>query len=123
MKQLAAILIVLSFAWNLLAEAAVYISFKINQDYIAEFLCINRDDPESDCHGCCQLKKELQEQQESRSEMPQSENKKTEIQYFQQEDHQETPLFQIVRQRTSIQYSTYSFKFWKAVFRPPQYAS
>ncbi|WP_163717372.1 hypothetical protein [Mangrovibacterium lignilyticum] len=81
-KQLLAILIISSIAWHILAEAAVYLSFKINQDYIEKYLCVNRDNPESACHGCCQLKKELQEQHETKSEMPDNQVKKIEIQYF-----------------------------------------
>ncbi len=48
--------------------AVIYVEFKLNQDYIAEVLCINKDVPDSDCHGCCQLKKEISEQEEQKHE-------------------------------------------------------
>ncbi|WP_372775890.1 hypothetical protein [Mangrovibacterium sp.] len=82
LKQLTATFIILSIAWHILSEAAVYLSFKINQDYIEKYLCVNREDPESDCHGCCQLKKQLDEQQKQKQEAPDSNLKKVEIQYF-----------------------------------------
>ncbi len=64
------------------AETVVLISFKINQDFIAEFLCINKDVPESNCNGCCHLKKELDEQHENKESLPQQETKNYEIQLF-----------------------------------------
>jgi len=37
--------------------------FKANQKYIAEALCINKDDSQSCCKGKCYLKKKLSENQ------------------------------------------------------------
>jgi hypothetical protein len=37
----------------------VWIDFKINQEYIAANLCIEKDIEESTCKGSCHLKKEL----------------------------------------------------------------
>lgn len=82
MKQLTAVLLVLSIGWHIMAEAVIYISFKINQDYIEKYLCENRDDPKSECHGCCQLKKQLQEQEDKKADLPENQLKKLEIQYF-----------------------------------------
>ncbi len=36
--------------------------FYINQDKIAATLCENKDKPQMQCHGSCQLKKELEKQ-------------------------------------------------------------
>jgi hypothetical protein len=36
-------------------DVPAYISFKINQNYIAKNLCINRDTPKSTCNGKCHL--------------------------------------------------------------------
>lgn len=36
------------------------IEYTLNQDYIATFLCINKDKPELQCNGKCHLAKELQ---------------------------------------------------------------
>ncbi len=40
------------------------LEYVLNQDYIAEFLCINKDKPELQCHGKCHLVKEIEKQQE-----------------------------------------------------------
>jgi len=46
-------------------------SFVINQDYIAEFFCVNQDKPELDCNGKCYLMQKLEEQnEEKRQNLP-----------------------------------------------------
>ena len=42
-----------------------YVEYVLNQDYIAEFLCINKEKPELQCKGKCHLVKELEKQQEN----------------------------------------------------------
>lgn len=42
-----------------------YIEYVLNQDYIAKFLCINKDKPELQCNGKCHLVKEIQKQQKN----------------------------------------------------------
>ncbi|WP_430972909.1 hypothetical protein [Sunxiuqinia rutila] len=81
-KQFLSILLILAIGLHLFAEVGIYFSFKINQDYIAEFLCIEKDIPDSSCQGCCQLKNKLEEHEKQKQEAPQSENKKYEIQLF-----------------------------------------
>lgn len=39
--------------------------FYANRDYIAKVLCINRDNPQSDCKGGCHLKKQIEKDQEN----------------------------------------------------------
>lgn len=41
-----------------------YIEYALNQDYIAEFLCINKDQPKLQCNGKCHLAKQIEKQQE-----------------------------------------------------------
>lgn len=41
-------------------------NYLINQDYIAEFLCINKDKPELECNGKCYLEKQLKEASEEK---------------------------------------------------------
>lgn len=48
------------------------LSFKVNQDYIANFLCINKDVPKSTCQGKCMLSKTIKEahEQDENSKIP-----------------------------------------------------
>lgn len=41
---------------------AVVVSFKINQDYISTYLCINRDKPQLQCNGKCVLMQRMQQE-------------------------------------------------------------
>lgn len=41
-----------------------YVEYIINQDYIAKFLCINKDKPELQCNGKCHLVKQIEKQQQ-----------------------------------------------------------
>ena len=42
-------------------KAVTYLDFTINQDFIAEFLCINKDKPAMQCNGKCHLAQELKQ--------------------------------------------------------------
>ncbi len=81
-RQILSFVLILAFGLHLFAQLGIYVSFKINQDYIAEFLCIEKDIPESTCQGCCQLKDKLEDHEKQKQELPQSENRKYDIQLF-----------------------------------------
>ena len=42
--------------------------YVINQDYIAEYLCINKDKPEMDCNGKCYLMQKIQQENEEKKQ-------------------------------------------------------
>src|SRR5690606_23127285 len=44
---------------------AVFIDFKLNQDYISKVLCINRDKPQLDCDGQCILMQKMKGTQDA----------------------------------------------------------
>jgi hypothetical protein len=52
-------------------------AFYINQSYIAQNLCENRDKPQLQCNGHCQLSKKLKDEQRKEQENPErkAENK------------------------------------------------
>ena len=56
----------------------------MNQDYIAKNLCIEKDVEGSTCKGCCQLKKRMNEQQESKKEFPPEMSGKQNIDFINQ---------------------------------------
>lgn len=64
MRRIVAVVLMTLFLFQALEVAYIYVNFKINQTRIAETLCINKNKPELNCNGCCQLKKELKEQKE-----------------------------------------------------------
>jgi hypothetical protein len=60
----------------------IFVSFKINQDYIAKNLCENRAKPKMQCNGKCQLMKKLkQTDKEEQKQLPQTLKEKYEVSY------------------------------------------
>jgi len=121
MKQLLADIIMLAILCHSMSFAVVFVSFKINQDYIAKTRSINRNNPESNCYGCCQLKKELEEKQQSDNENPENEVKKIEIQYFpgSAEHLRLIPVRNLLQFQLNLVPDTY--QIFKKIFHPPRF--
>ncbi|MBN2635000.1 MAG: hypothetical protein JXR61_01935 [Prolixibacteraceae bacterium] len=84
MKHLIIGILILSLSIIQLSELLVYVSFKLNQDYIANNLCVEKDVEGSACKGCCQLKKRMEEQQESKKALPPVQSEKQNIDFWNQ---------------------------------------
>lgn len=41
------------------SQTLICMAFEINQNYIARYLCVNRNNPHSSCNGHCYLSKQL----------------------------------------------------------------
>ena len=76
MKNFFATILILSILSFQLSELLIYTAFKINQDYIAKNLCVEKDVVGSTCNGCCHLKKKVNEQQEQKKDLPPIQNEK-----------------------------------------------
>jgi len=49
---------------NSFSRLFIHVDFLVNQDYIAENLCENKDKPIMQCNGSCQLQMELEKDDE-----------------------------------------------------------
>jgi hypothetical protein len=58
-KLFPVIFILLGLLLQNFSKSLIVMEFRVNQSYIAEVLCVNRDKPEMHCDGRCHLKKEL----------------------------------------------------------------
>lgn len=94
--------------------------YVINQDYIAEYLCINKDKPEMHCDGKCYLMQMLaEENQQKKQNLPAIDLREYPIGFVQ--------VLQLARQEevplTTTQNITYieqySFLFNHTLFHPP----
>jgi hypothetical protein len=103
----------------------IYVSFKINQDYIAKNLCENRAKPKMQCNGKCQLMKKLkQADKEEQKQIPQTLKEKYELLYC----HNLTS-FSIEKRNifaeTKKSFFDYQFHFNTSyntdIFRPPNF--
>ena len=50
---------------QIFSKVVVVIEYQANKEYIMEFLCINRDKPQLECEGKCQLTKKLKVQHDT----------------------------------------------------------
>lgn len=60
----------------------VYIDFKLNQDYIAKVLCINRDKPQLNCNGSCILMQKMKKAQDSEQSQEKNTSKPQTLETF-----------------------------------------
>ncbi len=81
-KRILTISLILLILLQSFSKVWIIISFKINQDYIAKVLCVNRDKPEVLCSGKCVLTKNLKadEEQEGK-QLPQKSKEQKETTY------------------------------------------
>src|SRR5690606_2414529 len=94
--------------------------YVINQDYIAEYLCINKDKPEMHCDGKCYLMEMLDEQnQQKKQNLPAIDLREYPIGFVQ-------VLNLSAREELSLNPTTvityieqYSYLFNNSLFRPP----
>ena len=67
MKPLLSILFIILLSWQGLYKAGFTIYWKLNQSYISQILCENKDKPQMHCNGKCYLKKQLNKVDEERA--------------------------------------------------------
>lgn len=105
-----------------LTKVGIFIDFKINQDFIAKVLCINRDKPMTTCNGKCYLTDQLRKaEEEEQKQAPQRTKENVENLYC----HQETDIFKTTdffEKQSLNKYlnNLYSFSFITDIFHPPK---
>lgn len=92
----------------------------MNQDYIAENLCVEKDIEDSTCHGCCQLEKKLNEQEEQKKDIPAPVNNKPEINLFSQPVYIHGFISESSLVFKCYSQNNYSFIITESVFHPPK---
>lgn len=63
-QQIGIYTLVFLYMIAMLRPIAPFVEYAINYDYISKVLCINKDKPELNCNGKCQLMMELEQQQD-----------------------------------------------------------
>jgi hypothetical protein len=56
------VFLLLSILLGSLSKTWVYSHYRLNYELYSKVLCVNKDKPKMDCHGKCQLKKEMNQQ-------------------------------------------------------------
>lgn len=82
MKSIFAFVLALVFLLNIGGKIVVYVNFYLNQEYIANNLCENRDKPVLQCNGKCQLMKELNEEDKKEKKEDKHKFENTNVYFF-----------------------------------------
>ncbi len=69
-KQIITVFFMLTWICQLSGRYVTILSFYMNQAYIAENLCVNRDKPQLHCNGKCHLAKKMSEEDRRDQERP-----------------------------------------------------
>lgn len=102
----------------------IYFSFKINQQYIAKALCINRDKPEMHCNGQCVLMQRIRASEAAeRQKIPLKLKEYPEAVYCflpEQWDIQPEALEQPKKRAITVYQPPFTAIWVKGIFHPPQ---
>ncbi|MBP6826214.1 MAG: hypothetical protein KA165_06635 [Saprospiraceae bacterium] len=123
MKRILSISFVLLILLQSFSKAWIIISFKINQDYIAKVLCVNRDNPEVLCSGKCVLTKNLKaDEGQNGKQLPQKSREQKETNYcFEMPQWLINSPIEIVafKKHPTIYRCPRSLPFVTSIFHPP----
>lgn len=90
------------------------------EDYITEFLCINKDRIELNCNGKCYLMERLAEENEDKKEnLPKIAMEEYPIGFVELADLPKTIQISNLQKTQNLYINNYLFLFSKGVFHPP----
>jgi predicted nuclease of restriction endonuclease-like (RecB) superfamily len=125
MKKASVFILALLVLLQPLSKTWIFVSFQLNQDFIASVLCINRDIPVNTCQGKCYLKKRLKETHQDEQKQANAREKSP----FEILISHQPSVFQFlsVQDRiientpNNVQSHTYISRFISDIFHPPRY--
>ena len=96
-----------------------FVEYAINYDYISKVLCINKDKPELQCNGKCQLMQKLEKQQDDDFKSLRINIEEYPIGFVELLSvKKEKALFKNIEKLDSYS-NKYSYLFSTAIFHPP----
>lgn len=121
LQKITAILLLITLNAQPVTNGIIFFDFLLNQEYIKEFLCINKEQPKLACNGKCFLMKQLREtQNEKEQEFPVLYQTKYEfiLAHFQTKSGD---TIYLMRRKEELQSheSDYVFLFENEIFHPP----
>jgi hypothetical protein len=123
LKKLLSILLILVFLVQSTSHLWILVSFKINQEYIAANLCINRFESIPVCKGSCVLEDQLNLAQKQEQKYPDLKLKKVNL--FCKHSISDlltyTPFLSGSIPYESVSNAFYSTGYICSVFRPPSF--
>lgn len=122
MRKIISIILIVALSLPSMYQFGVIVDFKLNQDYIAKVLCINKDKPIKKCNGKCHLAKQIQKtKSENEKEEPLAGNKLfQEFSYIISSADYLFNQYQCNQSSTSMFIDAYLFEYSMSIFQPPQ---
>ncbi len=94
--------------------------YLIDKDYIAEFLCVNKDKPELNCDGKCYLAKMLQKKKEDKkNNLPSINLQDYPLALVATDSFEKTTITNTANKRNNFYSNLYRLDFEFAIFHPP----
>ena len=107
----------------ILTKIGILIDFKINQDFIAEMLCINKEKPMSSCNGKCYLSEQLKKvEEQEEKQAPTNKKERLEVLYCYAKKSLDFPSFaNNYKSKLNLAYENelYDSSFISDIFHPP----
>lgn len=120
MLRIYPILFTLLYMLAMLKPVLPVFDYVVNQDYIAEYLCINKDKPEMHCDGKCYLMQMLEEQRnEKKQNLPSIDLREYPIGFVTVLTLENTPFSSSDLKNTNNYTNKYSFLNSYQYFHPP----
>ena len=85
LRNIVVYLLALNIIGSSLMVPLIYLDFELRRDYIAEVLCINRDEPITVCGGKCYLDLKLDQATERQDQEHKTSNRPVELSFFNEE--------------------------------------
>lgn len=124
MRKLISTILICSVLLPTIGQVCIIVDFRLNQDFITELFCINKDKPVMACNGKCHLADQLKKTDTQEEDTaPASARKSSEYNYY-------TSRFNEIRIAVQKQLkdklfdaytSIYSYLFSPGIFHPPQF--
>ena len=122
MKQAFSILLISVILGYQILPTLIFIDFKVHQEFIANVLCINKEEPQKGCNGQCHLKKSIEKS--TPTEKPEKQNQKTYRELTQITPSEAFPFY-LTNNESEIRLIKYQQTFPRTIyldgiFHPPQ---
>lgn len=124
LNRLFSVLVIFSILLPDLVKVGILIDFALRQDYIAEALCIRKEEPMNLCNGKCYLAQQLEKaREEQRQDVPLPLNERLEILFCQEAHHYVSSTVEILCAQpgpTGYGEAGVPARFAVEIFRPPE---
>lgn len=100
-------------------DTLTYITFKLNEEFIAANLCINKE-VDSSCHGHCQLVKEYENDNQEAKKNYLKIDERLFQNYISVSTNLPTKQFHLDRNNKFIYKELYSYSISESIFHPPK---